>query len=174
MDNAAIARAARGLHRLRTVAHVVAWLEEQYDATAVPWRQWRDNLADEYVDRKRVRAALTITGPAVPPLASAEERLHFVEDPDDPFDPDEYPAKHREENIALDELNTGRRVFVVLEGRKDREPVTNYRVHGAAQRLREDLWAVTECLPRDPGPTEPGPFADELALQRPDRPDRPL
>ena len=175
MDNAAAARAERDLPRLDSVTDVVAWLVTTYGAAEVSWRQWREDLADEYVDRKRVRAALAIRGDVVrDALASAEERVQFVEDEEDPFDPDDYPAKNRDHLVALNEMSIGQRVLVVLEGRKDRGPVSNFRVHGAAQRLREDLWAITECLPRDPGPVQPGAFADELARRRPDRQDLPL
>lgn len=121
-----------------------------------------DDLADEFTDRSMVAQVYTITDDRLlSERASAEEREMFA-DEDEPFDPLEYGPEQAEWTRILHEMETLKRLVIIVERSKD-DParVGGFRVHGAGQWLRESLWAASGVVPRDPGSPSPasGRFA---------------
>ena len=160
----AIARQHYAVPRAETVSEVRALLET-WSAKPVDLEQHRENLYDEFVDAPLVAACFRIDdAPLLRARATDEERANFAEDPDDPFDPDEYGPENAAWTTLAHDLSTLRAVVVIVERSPDDEDrVGNFRVHGGGQWLRESLWAATGVLPRDPGPVAGELFAQALS-----------
>ncbi len=124
-----------------------------YGASVIDFAPHEENLIDEFVNASLLVGAWTITDvELLESRATGEEHELFAEDPDEVFDPNEYGEAQAEWTTWAHELDTLKRLIVLLErDGSDPRAVGNFRVHGAGQWLRESLWAATGVVPRDPG-----------------------
>ncbi len=157
------ARAFFKVPEATSVADVIDLLNS-YGAKPIDFAVYDEDLADEFVDVSLVVGAWALTDAAtLAALATDEERELFAEDPDEEFDPLEYGPDNKEWTTWAHEIDTLKRLIVVVEhDAGNRDAPGDFRVHGAGQWLRETLWAATGVLPRDPG----SPTADSVLFLR--------
>ncbi|WP_104138311.1 MULTISPECIES: hypothetical protein [unclassified Cryobacterium] len=128
-------------------------LLETWGGIELPFDRFAANLFDEFVDASLATSMFTILdAPLLKARATAEERHIFSADPDEPFDPNEYGADQADWTTYSHQMETLQRAIIILEAAPaEPDRVGNFRVYGAAQWLRESLWAATGIAPRDSG-----------------------
>jgi len=147
------ARAHYAVPAATTLTEVAALLET-WGGIELPLERFAANVFDEFVDASLVTSLFTIlNAPLLKARATAEEQQHiFSADPDEPFDPNEYGADQADWTTYSHQMETLERAIIILEAAPTApDHVGNFRVYGAAQWLRESLWAATGIVPRDPG-----------------------
>jgi len=146
------ARAHYAVPQATTLPEVEALLR-RWGAVELALERFAPNILDEFVDASLAVSLFTILdAPLLRGRATAEEQRNFDADSAGPFDPNEYGMDQAEWTTYSHQMETLERAIVVLEttpAHHDR--VGNFRVYGAAQWLRESLWAATGIVPRDPG-----------------------
>ena len=145
------ARAHYAVPAATTLTEVTALLGT-WGGIELPFERFAANLFDEFVDASLATSLITIlNAPLLRARSTAEERHHSA-DPDEPFDPNEYGADQADWTTYSHQMETLQRAIIILEAAPaEPDRVGNFRVYGAAQWLRESLWAATGIVPRDSG-----------------------
>ena len=146
------ARAHYAVPQVTTLPEVEALLRT-WGAVELALESFAPNILDEFVDASLAVSLFTILdAPLLRGRATAEEQRIFDADSVEPFDPNEYGTDQAEWTTYSHQMETLERAIIVLEAAPTQhDRVGNFRVYGAAQWLREGLWAATGIVPRDPG-----------------------
>lgn len=150
------ARHEYGVDAAITIDEITHFLESLGAVPLSLERYWLD-LVDEFVDPQLLAGAVTLYAPAlIQDRANTEEKINFIIDPGEEFDPLEFGEQNREWTTYSHEIEGLQRLHIVLEHALDQpDRLGNFRIYGGGQWLRETLWAASTVLPRDVGSPDP-------------------